>query len=470
MKTHKVQVIWQPNKGPQTAFLATTSREALYGGAAGGGKTDAIMVLPFYRCHNPKHRSIIFRRTRKQLQELIDRQQQLYPVVVPGAKWNNDESRWYWPAGGFTQMGYMEHEADRFKFKTFEYDLVAFDELTSFTEKQYLFMFSRNRTKDKSMPPIVRGGTNPGDVGHQWVYDRFVANREPYMQYESKIEADVEGMGKLDLTTTLQFIPAKLGDNPKMADREAYVAGLKLMGEEDAAAYLDGNWNHFVGQMFKHLPVEGPALPWTPGSMVVRAMDVGWADPLCIHWWRVHRNGQWECLHELYGSELTLDAIAHYVHAIEQSLQIRPAISVIGADAKKAEGPNRDQNVLTMLAQRGVWFEDANRDHKSGWAKVRSMLDRKLLYVRHGAAPNLMRTMPNLVRDPKKPDDLAPRQEDHAAECLRYAVMALPESGLNLMPVVPNEKPQDADPVFAKIMKDLTKPQGGQEFAQLGLW
>ena len=60
-----------------------------------------------------------------------------------------------------------------------------------------------------------------------------------------------------------------------------------------------------------------------------------------------------------------------------------------------------------MLAQRGVWFTDANRDHKSGWAKVRSMLDRKLLYVRQGAAPNLMRTLPNLVRDPKKPDDLA---------------------------------------------------------------
>src|SRR6476646_5983829 len=117
----------------------------------------------------------------------------------------------------------MEHEADRFKFKTFEYDMVLFDELTSFTEKQYLFMFSRNRTKDKALPPIMRGGTNPGDVGHQWVYDRFVANRQPYVVYTSKIDADVEGMGKMDLETTTAFIPAKLGDNPKMADREAYV-------------------------------------------------------------------------------------------------------------------------------------------------------------------------------------------------------------------------------------------------------
>lgn len=468
MSKHSMQVLWKPNKGPQVAFLSTIAREALYGGAAGGGKTDAIMVLPFYRCHNPNHRGLIFRRTRKQLQELIDRQQMLYPTVVPGARWNNEESRWHWPAGGSTQMGYMEHEADRFKFKTFEYDLIAFDELTSFTEKQYLFMFSRNRTKDKRLPPIMRGGTNPGDVGHQWVYDRFVANREPYAIYTSKIEADVEGMGKLDLETTLQFVPAKLGDNPMMADRESYVAGLKLMGEEDARAYLDGDWSYFVGQMFHKMPQQGPALPWSPGSMIVRAMDVGWADPLCVLWFRRHMDGTWEVLHELYGSEMTLDAIAFYIHNTEAALKIQPTVSVIGADAKKVEGANRDESVLTMLAQRGVWFTDANRDHRAGFAKVRSMLDRGKIYVRENAAPNLIRTLPNLVRDPRKPDDLAPRQEDHAAEALRYGVMALPETGLAGLPVMQPDTPPEADPKFAQIMRDIHNPQGGTYIPDLG--
>jgi hypothetical protein len=429
------------------------------------------MAMPFYRCHNPKHRSIIFRRTRKQLQELIDRQQQLYPVVVPGARWNNEESRWYWPSGAFTQLGYMEHEADRFKFKTFEYDMVLFDELTSFTEKQYLFMFSRNRTKDVRLPPIMRGGTNPGDVGHQWVYDRFVANKQPYAIYTSEIDADVEGMGKMDLKTTTAFIPAKLGDNPMMADREAYVGGLKMMGEEDAKAYLEGNWHYFVGQMFRKMPRTGPDLPWTPGSLVVRAMDYGWADPLCIHWFRVHRDGTWELLHELYGSELTLDAVAHYVHSTEHNLRIKPTISVCGADAKKAEGANRDQSVVSMLAQRGVWFEDANRDLVAGWAKLRSMIDRDKIYIRDGKAPNLIRTLPNLVRDPKKPDVLAPRQEDHAAEAIRYAIMAIPEQGLPTGLVATEASPpeqEDRDPVFSRLIRGAQ--QSSQQFPQLGEW
>lgn len=466
----KFEIVWTPNKGPQTAFLSSTCREVMYGGAAGGGKTDAILMLPFYRCYHPKHRSIIFRRTRKMLQEVIDRQQDLYKKVVPGARWNGEESRWYWPSGAFTQMGYMEHEQDRFNFKTFEYDMVLFDELTTFTEKQYLFMFSRNRTKDRTMPPVMRGGTNPGDVGHQWCYDRFVANREPYLVYESRIDADVEGMGKLDLRTTTQFIPARLGDNPKMADRASYVAGLKLMGEEEAAAYLDGDWTHFIGKMFKHIPIKGPRISWTAGSIIVRAMDYGYADPLCIQWWRRHADGRWEGLHELYGSELTLDAIAHYVHTYEKEAHVRPAISVCGSDTLKREATSDGQTVMSMLAQRGVWFELANREQITGWARVRSLTERKLMWVVDGAMPNLLRTMPNLIRDPAHPDKLKDRQEDHAAECLRYAVMAVPDSGLPMnipQPQVAQEVTTN-DPVFNKIMKGLQSGGQGVNFPELG--
>lgn len=457
----RINVLWEPNPGPQTAFLATTVRECLYGGAAGGGKTDALMLLPFYRCHNPLHRSIMFRRTRPQLQEVIDRQQELYPEIVPGVKWQENKSRWKWPSGAYTYMGFMEHEQDRFKFKTFEYDMVLFDELTSFSRIMYMFMFSRNRSKDLAMPAVMRAGTNPGDIGHQWTYERFIAGAEPYAVYKEVIEAEVEGMGKLSIPTTKQFIPAKLADNPRMADPKSYIAGLKIMGEE-GEAYLDGNWSAFTGQMFKKKPRVGPPLPWSEGSMIVRAFDYGLADPLCIYWLRLHRTGVVEVMKELYGPGLTVDSIAHYVTLYEHDLKIKPLLSVGGVDMfnKKDTGTGKTQSIATMLQQRGIWLEPANNDRIAGWARLHSLFGRDLLYVREGQAPNLLRTINNLVRDPNNPDDVKDRQEDHPAEALRYGIMAMPEVNVSQVQgwQAPAPPETEQDPVFARIMRGLLNP------------
>src|SRR6266550_7692549 len=122
------------------------------------------MMLPLYRVDNPKHRCLMLRRTRPQLQEVIDRSIQIYPEVVPGAQWKEAESRWKFPSGAVIQMGYAEHEKDIYQFKSYEYNLICFDELTTFTEPMYQFMFSRNRTKAEDLPLMIRSGTNHGDI------------------------------------------------------------------------------------------------------------------------------------------------------------------------------------------------------------------------------------------------------------------------------------------------------------------
>lgn len=318
------------------------------------------------------------------------------------------------------------------------------------------------------MPAIMRGGTNPGDVGHQWVFDRFIANREPFAVYEEQIAAEnMDGLDLQGLSTTVQFIPAKLSDNPKMPDRRAYAAGLKMMGDE-GEAYLSGDWRTFSGQMFRKQLRSGPALPNGPGSMIVRAFDYGWADPLVVMWARVHLNGVVEVLHEVYSPELTANSIAHIVNQVEQDLKIRPAISVGGHDMFNAEGTSGGESIANMLIKRGVWLEKANNDRVAGWAKVQEYLPARL-YVREGMAPNLVRTLPNLVRDPNKPQDVKSKQEDHAAECLRYLLMAVPERGVggNVGYVPPVQEVTESDPAFLRLMSELQN--GGESVMFPGL-
>lgn len=193
--------------------------------------------------------------------------------------------------------------------------------------------------------------------------------------------------------------------------------------------------------------------------MIIRAFDYGWADPLVIMWARVHMDGTVEVLREIYQPEMTADAIAHVVNTIERDLQIRPTISVGGQDMFNAQGTSGGESIANMLTKRGVWLEKANNDRVAGWAKVQEYLPKRL-YVREGMAPNLYRTLPNLVRDPDKPQDVKGKQEDHAAECLRYLLMAVPEfnvqslSGYVQAPAPDTER----DPVFKRLMDGLQNP------------
>lgn len=162
---------WRPNKGPQEKFLASPASEACFGGAAGPGKSSALLAGATRYIHVPQYRALILRRTIPQLKRsLIPKSQEMYRGL--GGVYNATDKTWTFPSGAVIQFGSIEHVGDELNYKSDEYQYIAFDELTSFEEQQYTFMFSRLRSS-VGIPLRMRSATNPGDIGHDWVLRRF---------------------------------------------------------------------------------------------------------------------------------------------------------------------------------------------------------------------------------------------------------------------------------------------------------
>ncbi len=460
------EVLWEPNPGPQTAFLATATREVLFGGAVEGGKTDALLMAPLRWAHHPKHRALLLRRKEPRLLEVIDRTKILYPTLVPGAVWHETDNRWVLPAGGFISMGHMEHEDDVAKFKTFEFNWIGFDELTEFTEHQYMFMFMRNRAKAEDLPLQIRSGTNPGGTGMQWVFDRFIDKKEPYKVYSYKVEVEGEG----SKTIERQYIPATIFDNPKAPQRDEYIAGLASLDDITREAYLYGRWGRFRGQFFPKNPKMIPNGIKNSDYYVIRCMDYGWDSPACVLWLVVYpKLRKVEIASEIYGDHMTTDSIAQMIRATEDRLKFEGKInfSVLSPDvfSGAAEG---GQTIATLLMEKGIWFEKANNSRKSGWAQVLRLIDNDQLRVWEGQAPNLLRTLTKLPRHKNKPDDVQDRGvEDHAPEALRYGLMAYKDQVV--IPIKSKAQPKpNMDPYWDQLQIQLAESRSGEYIEGLG--
>lgn len=245
--SEKTDKVWRPfHRQEEFLQIPDSIFEGLYGGAAGGGKSDCLMMLPIVRgfYNYPDFKGIIFRRTYPELEkEIILRSKVWYKLA--GANYNDQKKMWSWPSGAIMQFAHCENEQDIRKYDTAEYNYAAFDELTSFTEFQYLyFIMSRMRSKVSSnLPCIVRSGTNPGNIGHGWTRKRFV---EP-AKYGTII---------LDKSTELKriFIQSLYTDNPHVDT--GYGQRLSALPEAERRAKRDGDWWTFSGQVFSDWRLE----------------------------------------------------------------------------------------------------------------------------------------------------------------------------------------------------------------------
>jgi predicted phage terminase large subunit-like protein len=212
-----------PMKNPkQAAFLLLDNLEALYGGSAGGGKSDALLMSALQYVDEPKYAALLLRRTFADLAlpgALMDR---AHDWLNGKAKWHDKEKTWEFPKGATLTFGYLEHEMDKYRYQSAEFQFIGFDELTQFLELQYRFLFSRLRRLAGSKIPVrMRAASNPGNIGHEWVKQRFIEERKK--------------AGRI-------FIPASLVDNP-FVDVEAYKKALDKLDYITREQLLSGVWD-----------------------------------------------------------------------------------------------------------------------------------------------------------------------------------------------------------------------------------
>ena len=276
------KVIFHPNEGPQTDFLAASEKDVLYGGAAGGGKSYAMLVDPLRYAHKKNHRALILRRSMPELRELIDKSRELYPQAFPGAKFREVEKLWNFPSGAKIEFGFLERDADVYRYQGQAYSWIGFDEITHLpTEFSWNYLASRLRTTDPDIETYLRCTANPGGVGSHWVKRRYIEPYEPNKSFEGK-----DGL-------TRKFIPAKLADNPYLAKDGVYEKMLESLPPIQRRQLLEGNWDVAEGAAFvefapeTHIitPFEIP-IPWER----VKGIDYGYASESCCLWGTVDIN------------------------------------------------------------------------------------------------------------------------------------------------------------------------------------
>jgi hypothetical protein len=285
------QILFNPNTGPQTDFLAAPEKEVLYGGAAGGGKSFAMLMDLLRYAHNGNHRALLLRRTLSELTELIDQSRKIYPQAFPGAIFRESKSTWSFPSGATALFSYVDKDSDVARYQGQAFTWIGIDELGHYpTPYVWNYLRSRLRSTDTTIETYMRASANPGGSGGWWIKKMFIDPSVPNSPFWA---TDFDTGKTLKYAPShpkraneplfqRRFIPARLTDNPHLAESGEYEAMLLSLPEVERRRLLEGDWDVADGAAFyefdRSVHVVAPfEIPYNWPR--VRAADYGYSSP-----------------------------------------------------------------------------------------------------------------------------------------------------------------------------------------------
>ena len=417
----KEEIIFKANEGPQEDFLAASETDVLYGGAAGGGKSYAMLVDPLRYAHRPAHRGLIIRRSMPELRELIDKSRELYPKAFPGCKYKEVEKLWNFPSGAKIEFGFLERDADVYRYQGQAYSWIGFDEITHLpTEFAWNYLASRLRTTDSEIVPYMRCTANPGGIGATWVKKRYI---DPAPSYESFTGHD--GLSR-------KFIPARLQDNPFLAHDGRYEKMLQALPPTQRQQLLDGNWDvsegaaftEFVPQLHVITPFDIP-INWER----VKGIDYGYASESACIWGAVDpSDGTLIIYRELYQKGLLGTELASLITnmELEDPFSVQGVLDTACWSRTGTTGPT----IGETLQRAGHKLRRADKNRIQGKIQIHEYLKvmqsgRPRIQILN-TCPNLIRELQSIPLDKRNPEDVDTHAPDHAYDALRYLIMSRP--------------------------------------------
>ena len=445
-----MNVVWQPQPR-QAAFMERPEWEALYGGAAGGGKSDALVIEALRQVHIPHYKALILRKTFPQLAELIDKSLNYYPMAFPGARYNSSSHTWTFPSGAKIIFGSMQYTKDRLKYQGQAYDFVAFDELTHFSWEEYSYLFSRCRPNGPGTRCYIRSTANPGGVGHGWVKERFITAGKPMVPVWEDIRwRDPTGKEYCEKRSRI-FVPSSVFDNPALLQNDPdYITRLASMPEAERKALLYGDWDTFSGQVFTEWRNDSEHYLDRVNTHVIApfkvpdtwsiwcGMDWGYSKPFSVGWYAVDHERRLYRIREYYGCtgtpnmgvKLEPSEVARQIRRIEAEDPNLKGRTIHRVGDPAIWGSDGTESIGALFERERVFFEKGDHARIDGKMQVHHRLafDENgwpMLYV-FNTCKHFIRTVPNLVYDETDVEDIDTDGEDHISDELRYVCMKNP--------------------------------------------
>jgi len=428
-------ILWQPHPGPQTEALSWRIFELLYGGARGGGKTDAGIIWMSKDREHPRFRGLVIRKNADDLSDWIERARHIYTPM--GANFVGKPVEIKWAKGGAIRTGHLKDDNAYEKYQGHEYQRLLIEELTQIpTEERYLKLLASCRSTIPELKPRAFLTTNPGGPGHAWVKTRFIDVAPPNTFYKDPIT----GRGRI-------FIPAKVEDNPTLIKADPqYVSFLESLPYNLKKAWREGRWDIFAGQYFTE---------WNPEKHIIeprdipkhwkryRAIDFGRASPFACYWVAIDYDGNAYVYREYYSHRPDLheqgkDADVNALEVVRLSsedpiiegrqYQYTVADSSIFADEGHGE---TIAHLMARVTKNKLLCIPSSKKRIAGWTIMHQYLrhdkttEPKLKFF--NTCHNAIRTIPTLIHDEKRPEDLDTTGEDHAADAIRYLLQTFRE-------------------------------------------